>query len=237
VSPRDIEGSYMPCFLSGLSVASGISYSQKIPLHKFSHQRGHIAAALYSANKLELFNTPFIAFHVSGGTTDAVIVTPDKDLVIKCTTARETLDLNAGQVIDRVGVMLGLKFPAGAELEKLAIKGVSPKKIKAVLKNGCPCLSGVENQCANMLRSGEKKENIARYAIDFIAQTIKLMAKDLIGEYGNLPMVFAGGVMSDKIIKNELQNEFRCVFASAEYSCDNAVGIAVLTAIKEGYLI
>jgi len=98
-------------------------------------------------------------------------------------------------------------------------------------------LSVTTDPIATVIRSGEKKENIARYAIDFIAQTIKLMAKDLIGEYGNLPMVFAGGVMSDKIIKNELQNEFRCVFASAEYSCDNAVGIAVLTAIKEGYLI
>ncbi len=235
--PRDLEGSYMPCFLAGVSAASSAALTKNIPLHRFSHQRGHIAAAVFSSKKYDLLKKPFLAFHVSGGTTDAILVKPDDELVIRCETVATTLDLNAGQIIDRVGVMLGLSFPAGAELEKIALKGASPKKIKPVLKGTDCCFSGVENQCKKMLQSGETKNNIARYAIDFILETISIMAYEVLDKFGDLPIVFAGGVMSDSIIREALEKRFDCFFAEPQYSCDNAVGIAVLTAIKEGYLL
>ncbi len=235
--PRDVKDSYMPCFLAGVSAAEAISSFSKKNLYRFSHQRGHIAAAIYSAGCYDLLKSPFIAFHVSGGTTDAVLVAPDDKLVIKCEPLASTLDLNAGQVIDRVGVMLGLGFPAGVELEKLAELGTSPKKVKPVLKNSNCCLSGVENQCEDMLNKGVSKNDIARYAIEFIGETISQMSERLLRELGNMPIVYAGGVMSNKIIRNNLENRFDCLFAEPQYSCDNAVGIAVLTAIKEGYLL
>ena len=235
--PRDLEGSYMPCFLAGVSAATSAALARNVPLYRFSHQRGHIAAAIFSSKKYELLKQTFLAFHVSGGTTDAVLVKPDNELVIRCETVASTLDLNAGQVVDRVGVMLGLSFPAGPELEKFAINGSSPKKIKPVLKGNNCCLSGVENQCKNMLQSGEDKNNIARYAIEYILETISSMADGLITDLGKLPIIFAGGVMSNTIIKEALKKRFNCYFAEPQYSCDNAVGIAVLTAIKEGYLL
>ena len=149
--PRNIEGSYMPCFLCGEGFARSYAAIEKIPMYTTSHQVGHILAALYSADRLELINQPFIAFHVSGGTTDCLLCEPDDELVLKISTIGTSLDLNGGQAVDRVGLMLGLDFPCGIELEKLAEKADKHYKVKAVLKEGNCCLSGVENKCKAML--------------------------------------------------------------------------------------
>lgn len=114
--PRDVEGSYMPCFTVGVNSARILAKALKVPLYTVSHQAGHITAALYSAKKLELMNEKFIAFHVSGGTTEALLVQKGTENPLDIEIIAKTLDLNAGQLVDRVGVMLGLHFPCGAEL-------------------------------------------------------------------------------------------------------------------------
>ncbi len=234
--PRDAEGSYMPCFLSGLSVASSISSTIGCPIYEFSHQSGHIMAALYSRNALHFIKDKFYAFHVSGGTTELLLVRPSEEKVISCELIAETLDLNAGQIIDRVGLMLGLDFPAGIALDALACNGVSPKKIKVTLKDGNCCLSGVENICRDMLASGEAKEDIARFAINYILQTVLEMTNHAFKTHGEYPVVYAGGVMSNSIISAQVPKTINCIFARPEFSRDNAAGIAVLTAIKEGHV-
>ena len=118
--PRMAEDSYMPCFLVGLNTAKILSSSLSKNVKITSHQNGHIVAALYSADNLKLLNERFIAFHVSGGTTEALLVEPDEDEVIKCTLIASSLDLKAGQAIDRAGVMMGMRFPCGAEMDKLS---------------------------------------------------------------------------------------------------------------------
>ena len=75
--PRTVDGSYMPCFTVGLGTARILSESLRVPYYAFSHQQGHIAAALYSINRLDLIDQPHIAFHVSGGTTEALGVNMD----------------------------------------------------------------------------------------------------------------------------------------------------------------
>ncbi len=60
VTPRRSEGSYMPCFLVGSAVASSISSALSVPKYEFSHQEGHIMAALYSAGHLELLQDEFM---------------------------------------------------------------------------------------------------------------------------------------------------------------------------------
>ena len=116
VSPRSCEGSYMPCFLAGKAVAHSISKTLKIPLFELSHQNGHVMAACYSGGAPEsLLKNPFLAFHVSGGTTEALLVKPDRSDFV-CEIIGGTKDINAGQAIDRVGVAMGLTFPCGAEL-------------------------------------------------------------------------------------------------------------------------
>lgn len=232
VRPRNADGSYMPCFLCGEGLAEAIAAVNKIPVYKTSHQVGHILAALYSSDKLELVNEPFIAFHVSGGTTDCLLVNPDEDEVIRITEIGTSLDLKAGQAVDRVGLMLGLDFPCGVQLEKLAEKSDRKYKIKPTMKNGNCCLSGVENKCRKMLDDGEKYEDVALFCLTYIYSSISGMTEYALEKYGNLPVLFAGGVMSNKIIRKQLESKFRCYFAEPAFSCDNAAGTAVFAALK-----
>lgn len=233
VRPRNVDGSYMPCFLCGEGLARSLSAVQRIPLYRTSHQIGHILAGLYSADSLHLVNERFIAFHVSGGTTDCLLCEPDKSDILKITEVGTSLDLKAGQAVDRVGLMLGLKFPCGIELEKLADNSDRDFKIKAVLKGTDCCLSGLENKCRKMLDYGESPQKIAEYCLDFIAETVISMTEKAIGIYGNLPLVFAGGVMSDRIIRRKIISRFgKSLFAEPEFSCDNATGVAVYGYLK-----
>ena len=231
--PRSVEGSYMPCFLAGESFAKSLSAMNKISVVETSHQIGHILAVLYSCNKLEFIKNPFIAFHVSGGTTDCLLVEPDENEIIKISQISSSLDLKAGQAIDRVGVMLGLQFPCGKELEKLALKSDKTFKIKPSMKELDCSLSGVENKCKAMLLQNQKSEDIAKYCIDYICGTVDEMTKRALKAYGDLPIVFAGGVMSNTIIKNVITKKYNAFFAQPEFSCDNAVGVAIYSALKE----
>lgn len=229
--PRRFKDSYMPCFLTGLGLAEVLSAALKVPIFKFSHQEGHIAAALLSANRLDLLSQKFIAFHVSGGTTEALLVSP-AEIGFKTEIIAKTLDLHLGQVIDRVGVKLGLPFPSGEELEKLAMAGTVSKKIKPCIK-GCDCaLSGVENICKKMISAGESKEDIAAFTLMFAAETLCQMTVKIKEKYGDLPIVYSGGVMADNIIKNKLKTVTNADFASVELSGDNAVGVALLAKIS-----
>ncbi len=233
VSPRDEQGSYMPCFLAGVSAAKAVAKTNGIPLECFSHQAGHIAAALYSSDSIDLIEREFIAFHLSGGTTEALLVKPDKEKIFNIECVAKSLDLKAGQAVDRVGVMLGLKFPCGKELDVLACKSDKTYKIKPTMKNADCCLSGVENKCKKMIDAGEKKEDIAKYCITYIERAVEEMTKYLLEDYGDLPLVYAGGVMSNSIISRDFTEKFSARFAFPEFSSDNAAGIAILTSIKE----
>lgn len=229
VKPRDVEGSYMPCFTVGKMLAQVISSMLKIPFYEFSHQCGHIMAAVNSAERHDILKRPFIAFHVSGGTTEGIFVEPDEQRIIRAALAAKTLDLNAGQIIDRTGLMLGLKFPCGIELERLACGFNGDVKVRPVIKGTDCCLSGVENKAAEMIKNGEPKEKIAYYVLKFVGCTIAQMRDRLTAKYGDIPVLFAGGVMSDILIRKWLGGSENSVFCSSEFAADNAAGIAVLT--------
>lgn len=228
--PRDIDGSYMPCFLVGEMAANCLGAALKAPVLPFAHQQGHVAAALYSAGRLDLFRERFIAFHLSGGTTEALLVEPSAERIIRCTKIGGSMDLKAGQAVDRVGVMLGLPFPSGKYLEELALKSDRKFKIKPVMKGTECCLSGVENKCRKMLENGEKPEDIALFCLKSVEAALCGMTDATLSEYGKLPLVYAGGVMSNCIIRNTIENKYGGIFAKPEFSSDNAAGIAVLAA-------
>ena len=231
--PRAVEGSYMPCFTVGLNTAKCLSSALGVPLYEFSHQAGHVAAAVYSSGHIELFDREFIAFHVSGGTTEALLVRPDEEKLLNIDIIGRTLDLNAGQAVDRVGVAMGLKFPAGAELEKLALKSQKVFNPKPCVKGTDCCLSGIENKCLDMIKSGEEQCDIALYCLDSVSAALEKMTKNILGKYGNLPLVFAGGVMSNSIIRQRFTKEFGAYFAEPAFSADNAAGTAYLTYLRE----
>ena len=231
--PRNVEGSYMPCFTVGTAVAECISAVGKISVSRFSHQQGHIVAALYSAGKLELLNEKFIAFHVSGGTTESLLVRPDDNDILACDITASSSDLKAGQAVDRVGLMMGLDFPCGPEIDKLARMSEKKFNPKVSIKDGCCSLSGLENKCRRMIDDGESNEDTARFCIDYIAASLEKMTEYAIEKHGELPIVFSGGVMSNTIIKERFQNKFGAYFAQSVFSSDNAAGTAVLAYLKE----
>lgn len=232
VTPTTQSGSYMPCFLVGEGAARSISATLGVPLHRFSHQQGHIAAALFSADKTTLLQDRFLAFHVSGGTTDLVLCEPDAETVFKTTPLASSSDLKAGQAVDRIGVKMGIPFPAGAGLEMLAQKSHKSFKNKIKLQNGFCSLSGLENKCIKMLENGDSPEDTAKFLLSYIADAVTEMTYHAFKKYGELPIIYAGGVMSDKIIKEIITSRYEAFFAEPEFSCDNAAGVAYLSHLR-----
>ncbi len=232
VSPRSVEGSYMPCFLVGKMLAETLSDTLGVPCYHFSHQQGHIAAALYSANKLELLNNRFLAYHLSGGTSEGLLVEPDEYGLPNAKLVCTSLDLKAGQAIDRIGVELGFPFPAGKYIDAAATNVEFKEKLKPSMKGADFNLSGLQNKCENLIAKGKSKEYVSRYCLEYISSTIEMSVKALKKEYGDLPLVFSGGVSSNSLLKARMQNEFGAVFAEPAFSADNAFGVAVLAMLE-----
>lgn len=234
-APRDLEDSYMPCFLVGKALAGSMASLAGCPCHLFSHQAGHLAAALWACGRMDLLDKEFLAFHVSGGTFEALSVQPDSRHIFKISVISDTSDLTAGQVIDRVGVMMGLGFPCGGEMERLALRSSRVFHPRPTVKDGIVSFSGLENLCGKMYNDGEKAEDISKFCFDFVAEAIRLVSGDAENRFPGLPILYAGGVMSNSIIKAVLQKE-NAFFAPPAFASDNAAGIAILTAVKEGCL-
>ena len=230
--PRNVDGSYMPCFLCGVAIAETLARSHCVPLYKFSHQCGHIMAALYSSGAEHLMKGKFAAFHVSGGTTELLEVSGD-GIGFKANLIGGTKDLNAGQVIDRIGVHLGMPFPAGPHLEKAALKheGKIPRK-KVSVSGTYANFSGLENMAIKLYKETDDRSLVAAFVFDFLGESILAMCKGYSSDDHNVPFVFAGGVMCNSIIKSRLSEGLNAYFADPLMSADNAVGIARLATLK-----
>lgn len=229
--PRSIDGSYMPCFLAGVSAGQSVASAMGIPLFKFSHQDGHISAALFSADRLDLIESErFAAFHVSGGTTEAVLVSPNDNGSFNTEIICASSDLKAGQAIDRIGTAMGLKFPAGKKIDELSLKSGKEYTVRPFIKDGNCSLSGIENKCMKMIKDGEKSEDIAKYCLTYIGASICEMCRYVLEKYPDITIVFAGGVLSNTLIRSMIKDKFHenAVFSLPEFSSDNAAGIAVL---------
>lgn len=231
--PRNIDGSYMPCFLVGINNAQTVSTFNHCNLYPTSHQVGHILAALYSVGRLDLVKSEFIAFHVSGGTTEALLVQPDDNEIIKAAVVSQSLDLKAGQAVDRTGVLLGCQFPCGKELDKLSLLSDRKFDVKpTMIGNNCS-MSGIENKVKKMVEDKESPQDIANFLFTYIAKTIDRMTENIISRFGELPLVYAGGVMSNTMINKYISKKYNAYFAKPDFSCDNAAGVAIYAYLKE----
>ncbi len=228
--PRDVEGSYMPCFLAGQASAESVAAALDVPLYRFSHQAGHLMAAVKTCGDESVGKKPFLAFHASGGTTELLYAEPNDEIGFSAEIVGCTKDISAGQLVDRVGVMLGLSFPCGGELEKLALQSRAKKIQTKICVKGTDCnISGAENVALKMQKEGVPSEDIARFAIEFVGKTILEMSAAARERYPDLPIIYAGGVMRNAIIKKMLAGKLpNVLFADTALSSDNAVGTAYL---------
>lgn len=224
--PREAEGSYMPCFLAGSSHAEVLATALHVPLYPVSHQQGHLAAALWSAERLELMDRPFLAWHLSGGTTELLLVQPQG----RSLTARRiggTSDLAAGQLIDRTGRLLGLPFPAGKALDTLSAGAAGRDAFRVRCQDLEFSLSGVENQVRAFHERGAPPAETAAFALRSIAGAVRRTSEHALSVYPGLPLVFSGGVSSNSLLRESFA-DVDAVFCPPRFSADNAMGPAVL---------
>lgn len=224
--PREVEGSYMPCFLVGEGQGRSLAAALGVPFFPCSHQQGHIAAAAWSAGHEELLDRPHLAWHLSGGTTELLYVEPAGHLV----TAKligGTSDISAGQLVDRIGVLLGLAFPAGKALDALSQGSDREDHFTVKMKDGVFSLSGMENKIKGMAEAGAAREDIARYTLETLASVLSRTTRWAKEAYGDLPVLCSGGVASNTLLRTRLE-ALGAIFAPPQYSTDNALGVAVL---------
>ena len=225
--PRAVEGSYMPCFMVGYSHAKMLSEALHVPLIECSHQQGHIAAALWSAGRLDLMDQPHLAWHLSGGTTELLFVKPDGKNV-SCSRIGGTTDISAGQLIDRTGRLLGLPFPSGKHLDQLAGAAAKNEIFRVKCADTEFSLSGLENKVEQYYTSVSDPAEVAAYALRCLTDAIYRATLNAQNKYPGLPVVFSGGVASNSMLRKAMTS-LDPVFALPQYSTDNAMGVSVLT--------
>ena len=225
--PRAVEGSYMPCFLAGWSQASCLAKILNVPLYEFSHQQGHIAASLWSAGRLELMQTPHLAWHLSGGTTELLLVTPGNKNV-NAEKIGGTQDISAGQLIDRTGNTFGLRFPSGKEIDRLSRESDCKERFKVKLNGLTFSFSGLENKMHAFYAATGSPADTAKYVLNCVCSCIVSVTREALKQYPGFPVVFSGGVASNAQLRQSCR-DFDAVFSPPEFSTDNAMGIAVLT--------
>ena len=224
--PRAVEGSYMPCFLVGLSHAKLLADALHVPLVEVSHQQGHVAASLWSAGHLELMDEPHLAWHLSGGTTELLLVEPEGKLV-NCTKIGGTTDISAGQLIDRTGQLLGLPFPSGKHLDVLSREAAGKDFFRVKCKDMTFSFSGMQNKVQQYFEANGDPAETAAYALRCVAYGVFHATQQALKAYPGLPVVFSGGVASNTLLRQVLE-PLNPIFAQPQYSTDNAMGVAVL---------
>ena len=230
--PRDDEASYMPAFHVGDAQARSLAALLGVPCFASTHQRGHVRAAMVDSG---VAPGNLLAVHLSGGTTEVLSLIDDK-----LTLLGGTLDLHAGQVVDRTGVALGLPFPAGPHLEALARKGHSEAHLPANLADGdLSChFSGAETRVQQWIAKCElSHEDIAAEIYDLLARTVSRMIVAASKKTGVRQVLIAGGVASSALFRElvtarteKRDRGLRVCFGKPEYSGDNAVGAALIGA-------
>lgn len=229
--PRPLEDSYMPAFLAGTGVARGLSAAIGAKLHIISHQENHLEAGMWSAGGPSAER--FLLLHASGGTTDLLLVERQADGRFKLTEVGGSIDLHAGQFIDRVGVALGLQFPTGPELEKLAATaGVSQMvELPVSVRKLNVSLSGPATAALRKLEAGADGAGLALGVQYALAETFARMLRNGAAEYNVQAVLLVGGVASNTYIRKHVTEKLAKRRVSvwipeARFSCDNATGCA-----------
>lgn len=225
--PRAVEGSYMPCFMVGYAQAKVLADSLHVPLVECSHQQGHVAASLWSAGRLDLMDTPHLAWHLSGGTTELLLVEPEGKNV-RCTRIGGTTDISAGQLIDRTGQMLGLAFPSGKHVDALSSDAVKQDYFRVKCAGAEFSLSGIQNKVQQYHSAGKDPAETAAYALRCVSYAVYTATVNAQKLYPGLNVVLSGGVASNSMLR-KIMEPLSPVFAEPQYSTDNAMGVAVLT--------
>lgn len=226
--PVPLPDSYMPVFHAGVSFARAIAATHQVPCFLTSHQEGHFAAAGMAVEGLP---DDHLAVHLSGGTTEIVRVRFDGYTLIG-----KTLDISAGQLLDRVGVRMEYPFPAGASVEKLALGQSVASRYPAIVKGASVSFSGIETAALRDLDDEQiSHASIAAELFDAIARSVSKMIIQAAEQTQVYDVLITGGVASSKLLRAALDerlakrvNRIKTYYGLPEYAGDNAVGVALI---------
>ncbi|WP_405379283.1 O-sialoglycoprotein endopeptidase [Phascolarctobacterium sp.] len=229
--PRPIEGSYMPAFLAGLSVGRSLAAATGAKLEIISHQENHLEAGMWSAGGPGAER--FLALHASGGTTDLLLAERREDGRYNITQVGGSMDLHAGQFVDRIGVALGLQFPTGPALEKLAQTVATKAELPVSVRKLQVSLSGPCTAAVRQLVAGADGAAMALGVEHCLAETFARMLRNGAAEYGVHDVLLVGGVGCNQYIRSHVeaklgQRRVRLWVPEGRFSCDNATGCAAL---------
>lgn len=235
--PRPVEGSYMPVFKAGISIGQSMGAVLKVPVFFTSHQEGHLKVGLWSAGGP--LAEKFLGVHLSGGTSELGVVNITREGGFSFALLGGTQDLHAGQFVDRVGVNLGLCFPAGPALEKLAaeyrLTGEKEVQLSAPVKGYNWSFSGPEAHAQRMIASGVSKGAVACAVEAVISKALEKVLRKAVEETGIKDILICGGVAANSYLRQRLNKRLahpavgaRLFFAEPRFSGDNAVGVALL---------
>lgn len=238
--PRPVEGSYMPVFKVGESFGRSIAALFGVPFIETTHQEGHAAAGIWSAEGPP--EEEFLGIHVSGGTTELLKIkkqSGESKNFFDIELMGGSTDLHAGQFIDRVGVKLGLSFPAGPQLEKMAVESVGKCSIPSSVKGYDISFSGPEAAALRMIEKSESPPEIARAVEKCIAISLEKIIRKAVLDTGMRSVLVVGGVAANRYIRERLKKKLgeayiKLYFAEPDLSSDNAVGVAVIGMKKFG---
>lgn len=242
IRPRPVQGSYMPVFRVARSFGRSLSAMFGVPFTGTSHQEGHLAAGIWSARGPQ--ETEFLAVHLSGGTTELLHVSKgtgsdNTGQVFKINLLGGTSDLHAGQFVDRVGVALGLPFPAGPQLEQLARTCPEDDSVAVTIPSSVKgyqiSFSGPETQALRLIAQNTAKPLVARAVEKCIAASLEKLVRRAVADTGTKDVLIVGGVSANIFIREKLTAKLnhreigvRLYFADPGLSSDNAVGTALI---------
>ena len=232
--PRDCEDSYMPAFLVGKAVAQSLGCVLGKPVYELSHQTNHLYAALSSADMPDMHK--FLFVHISGGTTEVLLAEKTgRDYIYK--RLMQTLDISAGQFIDRIGVKLGLSFPAGVGVEALAIGATDTIELPVAVRKGCISFAGPCSAAERLLHKPCDNAAMAKGVLDCVAESLYRSVRYWAASQSVNRVLFIGGVAGNSLIQGQLReklNKYRvqAFFATPQYSSDNAIGSALYARLR-----
>lgn len=229
--------------LVGVSYAKALAYAMNVPLIKVNHVRGHISANYIADKSLE---PPYLCLLASGGHTAIVEVTGYDDVKVIGTTQDDAV----GEAFDKVARVLGLPYPGGPEIEKLAKDGKPTIDFPKGFHNKNTLdfsYSGLKTSVINYMHTAAQKGeevNKADVACSFQKSAVGVMTENVekaLLKTGLKTVVIAGGVASNKHLREEMEkvgekHGVNVIYPPLKLCTDNAamIGACAYNLIKEG---
>ena len=213
--------------LVGVSYAKSLAYSLNIPIVPTHHIEGHIAANYLTYENLK---PPFLSLVVSGGHSHLIVV----EDYTKFKIVGKTRDDAVGEAFDKVARVLGLPYPGGPEVSKLAIKGNNTYKLpKTKFENLDFSFSGIKTAVINIAHKEKenlRKEDMAYSFEQTVCEELTENAMKAMGKYNLKNIVLAGGVSANRTLRkmieeSAIKNGYTAYMPELKYCTDNAAMI------------